>query len=59
MVKELPIEEWLTDAELRRRLNYSASTIKRLRQSGMPHVGAGRLRRYSWVEVRRWLTERV
>ena len=52
-------EEWLTELQLRQRLRYSRSTIRSLRKAGLPHIGADRLRRYPWNEVREWLAARV
>ena len=52
-----PVDEWLSEPELRQRLHYSKSTITRFRKRGMPYVGTGRLRRYPWAEVRSWLSE--
>jgi len=48
---------WVTEPELRRRLGYSPSTIRRLRKRGMPCVGRDRLRRYHWPTVLQWLAE--
>jgi hypothetical protein len=51
--------EWLTEPELRQRLRFSKSTLRRLRQRGLPCVGAGRLRRYCLATVLKWLSERA
>jgi hypothetical protein len=50
---------WLTEPELRQRLNYSRATLARLRKRGLPHIGSGRLRRYSLPAVVQWLSEHV
>ena len=53
-----PAEEtWLTEPELRRRLSFSRSTIRRLRAKGLPHIGRDRLRRYRLSDVLKWLSE--
>jgi hypothetical protein len=54
-----PVTEdiWLTEPELRQRLQYSRSTITRLRTRGLPCVGRDRLRRYHWPSVLHWLSE--
>jgi hypothetical protein len=51
--------EWVSEPELRERLQYGRTTVARLRARGLPHVGSGRLRRYPWEEVIRWLRERA
>jgi predicted DNA-binding transcriptional regulator AlpA len=48
---------WLSEPELRQRLQYSRSTITRLRKRGMPCVGRDRLRRYHLPTVLQWLSE--
>jgi len=50
------VGEWITEPELRQRLRYSASTIRRLRKDGLPYVGSDRLRRYHWPTVLQWLS---
>jgi hypothetical protein len=52
-----PNDEWLNEPELRQRLNYSKSTISRLRKRGLPCIGTDRLRRYHWATVLQWLSE--
>ncbi len=52
-----PLDEWLSEPELRRRLNYSKSTITRMRKRGLPCVGTDRLRRYHLPSVLKWLAE--
>jgi hypothetical protein len=52
-------DEWLSEPQLRERLKYSTATISRLRKRGLPHVGSGRLRRYSLPAVVQWLSEHV
>jgi hypothetical protein len=57
-----PIESdgvWLTEPQLRDRLQYSKATITRLREGGLPCVGSGRLRRYHRPTVLRWLSKRA
>jgi hypothetical protein len=41
----------ITERELRHRLRYSKSTMKRPRLRGMPYMGGGRLRRFHWTTV--------
>ena len=48
---------WLSEPQLRQRLQYSRSTITRLRNRGLPHVGRDRLRRYHLPSVLQWLAE--
>jgi hypothetical protein len=48
---------WLSEPELRCCLNYSSSTIRRLRKRGLPCVGSDRLRRYHLGTVLQWLAE--
>ena len=51
-----PAEDvWLSQPEVARRLDYSPSTLVRLRKRGLPHVGTDRTRRYHWPTVLRWL----
>ncbi len=50
-------DEWLSEPELCKRLNYSKSTIRRFRKDGMPSIGTFRLRRYHWPTVLKWLQE--
>ena len=50
-------DEWLSEPDLCKRLNYSKSTITRMRKRGMPCVGTARLRRYHLPTVLRWLAE--
>ena len=52
-----PVDEWLSEPELRKRLHYSKSTIARFRKRGMPCVGTDRLRRYHLPSVLKWLAE--
>jgi hypothetical protein len=49
----------VNDTELRRRLGYSSTTIRRLRAKGLPSIGQDRLRRYDWSAVVLWLSQRV
>jgi len=50
-------DSYMSKPELRTYLGYSASTIRRLRDKGMPSVGTGRLRRYHVGSVVLWLSE--
>jgi hypothetical protein len=50
---------WVTEPALRRRLTYSAATLSRLCEKGLPHLGTGRLRRYHIAEVLQWPLERA
>jgi hypothetical protein len=52
-------DEWLSEPAIRRRLGYSRSTFGRFRNRGLPHVGDGRLRRYSVPVVLEWLQQRT
>jgi biotin operon repressor len=52
-------DAWLSEPELRDRLGYSPSTIRRLRARGLPHVGSDRLRRYHLPTVLKWLSGRL
>jgi hypothetical protein len=52
-----PMDEWLGEPTLRRRLRFSRSTIRRLRARGLPSIGSGRLRRYRWASVVDWLVK--
>jgi hypothetical protein len=52
-------DEWLSEPQLRERLQYSPATISRLRKRGLPHVGTGRMRRYPFQAVVRWLSQHV
>ena len=45
---------WLTPTELRDTLRISRSTEHRLLKSGMPSIGAGRLRRYDERATVEW-----
>ena len=52
----IPTEDvWLSEPKLDQRLGYSRSTLVRLRQRGLPHLGTGRRRRYHWPSVLTWL----
>ena len=46
---------WLTEPQVRRQLQLSASTIRRLRTRGLPCIGQYRLRRYHLPTVLQWL----
>jgi biotin operon repressor len=46
---------WVSEPELCRRLGISRSTVARMRQRGLPHVGHDRLRRYHLPTVVKWL----
>jgi len=48
---------WLSGPDLCRRLSISRSTLSRLRERGLPHVGHDRLRRYHLPTVLQWLSE--
>jgi biotin operon repressor len=57
-VAETKVEDiWVSGPELCRRLGVSRSTVKRMRQRGLPHVGHDRLRRYHLPTVLQWLSE--
>lgn len=48
---------WLSESELRDYLDYSYSTLTRLRKRGLPSIGQYRLRRYHVATVMQWLAE--
>jgi biotin operon repressor len=50
-------DTWLSEPDLRARLGFSRSTIRRLRERGLPHIGRGQLRRYHLPTVLQWLSE--
>ena len=50
---------WISGPELCRRLGISRSTVTRMRQRGLPHVGHDRLRRYHLPTVLRWVAEQA
>lgn len=53
---QIPVpDEWLSEPQLSRWLNYSRTTVVRLRKKGLPHVGHDRLRRYHLPTVVQWL----
>lgn len=54
----IPTEDrWVSQPELRRLLAYSATTVRRFRQRGLPCVGQNRLRRYHLPTVLHWLSK--
>jgi len=51
-----PVEDiWVSGPEVCRRLGMSRSTLRRLRNKGLPHLGDDRLRRYHLPTVLKWL----
>jgi hypothetical protein len=54
-----PEDMYFSEPELCQRLQYSRSTVARLRKRGLPSVGRDRLRRYHWPTVLKWLSERA
>lgn len=55
--RQVSTDRYLSEPELRTYLDYSASTIRRLRTKGLPCFGQDRLRRYHLGAVLQWLTE--
>lgn len=52
-------DRYMSEPELRTYLGYSASTIRRFREKGMPCIGKDRLRRYHIGSVLQWLSEKA
>jgi len=50
-------DRWVSEPELRQYLDYSESTIRRLRKRGLPSICSDRLRRYHVETVIQWLSE--
>ena len=50
------MEALMTPNELRQYLNVSRSTLSRMLDAGLPHVGEGRLRRFERDAVLQWYT---
>lgn len=48
-------DRWLSEPQLQVYLNFSKSTVRRLRQKGLPCLGRDRLRRYHLSTVLQWL----
>lgn len=48
-------DTWVGEPQLRKYLHMSASTIRRLRNRGLPCIGRDRLRRYHLSTVLQWL----
>jgi phage terminase Nu1 subunit (DNA packaging protein) len=55
--RQISEDRWVSEPELRYCLDYSSSTIRRLRKRGLPCVGRDRLRRYHLGTVLQWLSE--
>ena len=51
------LDVWVKESYLRDYFWISRDTVARLRESGLPHIGHGRLRRYHLPTVVRWLEQ--
>ncbi len=49
--------QWVSEPELCQILQYSSSTVRRLRAKGLPCVGNYRLRRYQLAQVIDWIAK--
>ena len=54
-MKDLGIDELLTDAEVQELLKMSRTTLWRLRKRGLPHLKIGGRYRYRKSELLRWM----
>ena len=51
-------DTWMSGPQLCQHLQFSPSTLRRLRKRGLPSIGSNRLRRYHLPSVILWLADR-